>query len=123
MFDCMRFKVLQIHKLKHGGMRRFKIDRRRAATLKSDFPTRDADTPAVAGFQSRKTPLGHGRHEIVPIEHREIEKLFRHLHANRVQADVLRPRAAVSVAIKSGHRIAATAAQLGAENVGWHRAP
>lgn len=116
----MRFEIPQVHELKHGGMRRFKIDGRGAAALQSGFPTRDADTPAVAGFQSGKTPLGHGRHEIVPVKHREIEKLLCHFHANRMQTDVLRACAAVSIAIKSGHRLAATAAQLSPQHVRWH---
>jgi hypothetical protein len=34
-----------------------------------------------------------------------------------VKPDVIRPRPAISVAIKSGHWIAATAAQFRAENI------
>ena len=120
MFNCMRFEVLQVHELKRGGMRRFEIDRGGAAALKSGFPTRDADTPAVAGFQPGKTPLGHGRYEIVPIEDGEIEKLLCHFHADCMQTDVVWPCAAISIAIKSGHRIAATAAQLSPQNICRH---
>ena len=118
----MRFEILQVHELKHGGMRRFKIDGRGAAPLESGFPTRDADTPAVARFQSRKTPVGHRCDKIVPVEDREIEKLLCHFHANGMQADVLRPGAAISIAIKSGHRITATATQLSPENICGHGA-
>ena len=103
-------------------MRRFEIDRRGAAAFQSGLPARDADTPAIARFQSRKTPFRHWRHEIVPVENGEIQKLFRHLHADGVQPDVVRPRAAISIPIKSGHGIAATAAQVGPENIRWHGA-
>jgi hypothetical protein len=120
MFDRIRFEVLQVHELKHGGMRRFKIDGCGATALKSGFPTRDANTPTISRFQSGKTPFGHWCHEIVPVEDRKIEEFLSYFHANGMQADVLGARAAITIAIKPGHRIAATATQLGAEDIRWH---
>jgi hypothetical protein len=37
-----------------------------------------------------------------------------------MKTDVFRPGAAIPVAVKSSHRIATTAAQLGPENIGRH---
>ena len=101
-------------------MRRFQIDRRGAAVIERRFPARNADAPAVARFQSGKTPFRHRSHEIISVEDREIEKLLGDFDANRVKPEVFRPSTAISVAIKSCHGIAATATQFGAENVGRH---
>ena len=65
-------------------MGRFQIDRRGTAVIESGFPARNADTPTVAGFQTRKIPFGHRSDEIVPIEHGKIEKLPRHFYAHGV---------------------------------------
>ena len=60
------------------------------------------------------------RYQIVPVEHGEIEKLARDLHANGVQAGIFRSGATIAVAIKSGHRIAAATFQFCSENIGRH---
>src|SRR6478752_8864888 len=101
-------------------MSRLQIDRRGAAMIERGFPSGNAHAPAIARFQSWKTPFRHRRHQIVSIKDREIEKFLRDLHADRMQAEVLRPGAAISVTIKSRHGIATTATQFGAENVGRH---
>ncbi len=101
-------------------MRRFEIDRRGATAIERGLPTSHADTPAVARLQTRKTPLRDRRDEIVSIENGEIEKFLGHFHANRVQPDVFRPGAAITVAVESRYRIAATAAQVGSQDVGRH---
>ena len=101
-------------------MGRFEIDRRGAALIERRFPPRDADAPAISRFQSGKTPFRHRSHEIVSIEHGEIEKFLGDFDTDGVQAQVFGTRAAISVPIKSRERIAATALQLGAENVGRH---
>jgi hypothetical protein len=103
-------------------MRRFEIDGRGATALERRFPTRDANAPTISRFEARKTPFGHGCHEIVPVEDREIEKFFSYLHANGVKPKVFGPRAAISVSIESRQRITATATQVRAENVGRHGA-
>src|SRR4051812_13327613 len=103
-------------------MRRFEIDGGGAAAIEGRFPSRHANAPAIPGFQSWETPFRHRRYQIVSIEDRKIEKFLSHFHANRVEPDVLRPGAAISVAIKSSHRIATTALQVRAENVGRHGA-
>src|SRR3954468_32701 len=103
-------------------MGRFEIDRGGAAAIEGRFPSGHANAPAIAGFQSWKTPFGHRRDQIVSIEHRKIEKFLSHFNANRVEPDVLRPGPAISVAIKSSHWIATTALQFRAENVGRHGA-
>ena len=101
-------------------MRRFEIDRRGTATVERRFPPRNADAPAVARFQSRETPLRHRRDQIVSIQDGEIEKFLGDFDADGMQTNVFRAGSAISVAIKSGHRIATTAAQIGPENVGRH---
>src|SRR5215470_6965657 len=90
--------------------------------IKRAFPARDADTPLVAGLQSRKTPLGTRRHQVVSVQYREIQKFFCHLHADRVLAYVFRSCSAKAVAIKTGHRIAATTFQFRSQNIRRHGA-
>src|SRR5581483_2727674 len=102
-------------------MGRFQVDRRGAVVLERGFPTRHANAPLVAGLQARKSPFWNRRDQIVAIEYRKIQKLTRHLHADGMQAHVFRAGSAKTVAIKSGHRIATAALELGAENVGGHQ--
>jgi len=102
-------------------MRGFKIDRGRAIVIKRAFPTRDADTPFVAGLESGKSPFRSRRYQIVSIEHGEIQKLARDFHAHRVQSDIFRSGATKSVAIESCHRIATTGSEFSPENVCGHQ--
>ena len=103
-------------------MSRFQIDRGRAIMIQRTFPTRDADAPFVARLKSRKAPFGTRRDQIIPVEHREIEKFPCHFHTNRMQAHIFRPRATKTIAIKAGHWIAATAFEFRSEDVSWHAA-
>src|SRR6266568_7577378 len=89
--------------------------------LQCVFPTRDANAPLVARFQSGKPPFRMWRDQVVSIKHGKIQKLARGLHTHRVLTDVFRPGAAVTVAIKSGHRIATTAFEFSSEDVCGHR--
>ena len=102
-------------------MGRFQVNGRGAIVLERGFPARDANAPFIAGLQSGKSPLRNRRHQIVPVENRKIQKLARGLHAHRVLTDIFRPGAAVTVAIKSCHRIATTAAKLSAKNIRRHK--
>jgi hypothetical protein len=101
-------------------MGRFQINRRGATAIECGFPTRHTNAPAIARFQSGKTPFGHWRDEIVSIEDGEIEKFLGDLNADGVQSKVFWAGAAISVAIKAGERIPTTTAQFGAENIGRH---
>ena len=96
------------------------IDRRGTIMIQGRFPTRNAHTPFIARLQSGKAPFWTRRNEIVAVEHREIEKILSHLNANRVLPDVVRSGAAITVPVKSGKWIAATAFELGPENVSRH---
>jgi hypothetical protein len=97
-------------------MGRFEIDRRGTAAVKSGLPAGHTNTPAVPRFQSRETPLGHWGYQIVPIQDREIEELFGHFHADRVETDVLRACATISVPVKSsqGAAVSNTPMRIGA---------
>lgn len=101
-------------------MRRFKIHFPGESTLQRGRPTRHADAPLVARFQTWEAVLGPRCDQIVSIEHGEVEEVLIHEHANRVQPDILRPGAAITISVKSGHRITAAAAQFCSENVRWH---
>ena len=87
----------------------FQIHQRRDATFESVFPPSNADAPFISGFEARKTPLRARRYQIVPVEYRKIKKLAGSLNTYRVQADIIRPGAAITIAIKTSKRIAATA--------------
>ena len=102
-------------------MRGLKIDWRCDTVLEGVFPARDANAPFIAGFESGKPPLRMRRDEIVPVEYGKIEKLARHLHADRVQAQVFRAGAAKPIAKKSSHRIATTTFQFRSEGIRGHR--
>src|SRR5437660_1410675 len=119
-FQRVRFEIFEGDELECGGVSGFKVDRRGAIVIERGFPTRDANTPFVAGFQSGESPLGMGRDEIVSIEHGEIEKLTSDAYADRVQTEIFRTGATKSVPIKSSQWIAAAAFQFGPENVRGH---
>jgi hypothetical protein len=106
--QSIRFQIFQRHKLKRARMRRLQINRRGAIVFERRFPARNAHAPFVARFQSRKSPFRNRCDQIVPVQHGEIEKFARDFNANRMQTDIFRPGATKSVAIKTGHRIAAT---------------
>ena len=103
-------------------MRCFKINRRGAIMVQRAFPARDAYAPLVARFQSRETPFRMRRDKVISVEHREIEKFLRHFYADGVKPNVFRSRAAKTVAVKSGHRIATTTFQLASQNIRRHGA-
>ena len=98
----------------------FEIDRSGAIAFERGFPSGDANAPFVARFESRKSPFRNWGDEIVAVEHGEIEKLLGDLDAHGVKSEIFRAGAAISVTIKSGKRIAATATQFGAKNIGRH---
>ena len=101
-------------------MRCFQIDRRSHSALERLLPARYTETPAVARFQPGKTPFRMGRDEIVAHQDRVIQKVARHLRANRVQTDIFRSGAAIAVAVKTRGRLAAARAQVCSEDVRGH---
>jgi hypothetical protein len=103
-------------------VRCFKIDRCGAIMVERRLPACDANAPAIARFKSGKSPFRMWRNQIVAIEHREIEEIARGLNANGVQPDVFGTGTAITVTIKSGHRIAATTFQFCSENIREHDA-
>jgi hypothetical protein len=100
----------------------FEINRGGAIVIKRAFPARHAHAPFVAGFESGEAEFRMRRNQIISIEHREIEKLLGNFHANRVEADVFRTRAAKAIAVESGHRVKATTFQLCPQNIRRHKA-
>lgn len=101
-------------------MRCLKIDRAGAIVIERSFPTCDADAPFVAGLQSGEAPFRVRRDQIVSVEDREVEKLLRDFHADRMQPNIFRARATKAVTIKSCHRIATTTFQLRSKNIRRH---
>ena len=103
-------------------MRGLEIDWRRDATAQRFFVACGAETPFVAGFEAGKIPFRMRRHQIVSLKDGIIQEFARDLHTNRMLPDVFRPGPAISITIKSRHRIAATAAQLRPKNIRHHAA-
>jgi len=101
-------------------MRCLKIDRAGAIVIERSFPACDADAPFVAGLQTVAAPFWTERDQIVSVEDREVEKLLRDLHADRVQPNIFRTRATKAVAIKSCHGIATTTFQFRSKNIRRH---
>src|SRR5688500_909191 len=116
----MRLQFFKGDELNRGRVSGFEIDWRGATMVEGGVPTRHANTRLGARFQSGESPFRHRRHEIVAIQHREIEKLLCHFHATGVKPDVFRPGPAITVTIKPRHRIAATTAELSPKNVCRH---
>ena len=115
---CLQF--FKRDELDRGRVRRFEVHWRRDAAGERFLPARDAETPFISGFQTRKSPFRMGRDKIVSLKDRVIEKFARHFYANRVQTRILRASATISITKKSCHRIATTAAEFGPKNVRQH---
>ena len=93
------------------------INGRSTAVVERGFPARDAYAPLVTRLQTGKSPLRAWRDQVVSVEDREVEKFFRHLHANGVLPDILRAGTTVAVTIKPGQRVATTTLQFCAEDI------
>jgi hypothetical protein len=98
-----------------GGV---KIDWRSYTCLQGFVPARHAKTPAVAFFQPWKIALR--RYQVVTAGIGKFEKFIRHLGADRVEPEIARTGAAVTISIETGNRITAAAAQLSTKNICWH---
>ena len=101
-------------------MGRFQIDWSSDFMVKRFLPAGHANAPFVAGLQAGKFPLGPRRHEIVTLQHGEIEKLTCHFRANGVQPDIAGTGLAETVTIKSRQRVTAAALQFCSEHIGRH---
>jgi hypothetical protein len=98
-----------------GGV---KIDWRSYTCLQGFVPASHAKTPAVAFFQPWKIALR--RYQVVTAGIGKFEKFIRHLGADRVEPEIARTGAAVTISIETGNRITAAAAQLSTKNICWH---
>src|SRR5215472_17162594 len=98
-------------------MRCFEVHGCRTIVFESRLPAGYADAPFVTRFESGKSPLRDRGHEIISVKHGKIEKLAGHFHANGVKADVFRAGATITIAIKTGDRIATTTLQFGSQDV------
>ena len=55
------------------------------------LPSGCAEAPSIPGFQSRKSPLGHGRGQVIARRLGERKECFRHGDADGVGALIFRP--------------------------------
>ena len=101
-------------------MCRLEVDGRCHVVFERILPARNAYAPSVARLESRETPFRMRRDEVIPIEYRKIEKLPGRLNTNRVQTDVFRAGATISVPVKTRHWIATATFQFGSKNIGRH---
>src|SRR3990172_4508217 len=102
--DGVALEVLEIDQFERRLMGRPKNDARGAARLKRLAPARGAQAPAVAGLEPREIEIGLRRRKIVATRLGEGEELGRHLDADRVQADILRPSVTAAGAENPGGR-------------------
>jgi hypothetical protein len=98
----------------------FEINGGSAIVIEGCFPACHAYAPFIAGLQTGKSPFRTGRDQVVSIKHRKIEKFPRHLNANRMLPNVLRPGSTVAVAIKSGYGVATATSQFSSEDICRH---
>lgn len=118
--ERVSFEIFEIDPLQRRFMGGGETHGRGAAGIEGFLPARDTETPAVAGLEAGKIPLGGGGGEIVAAEIGEVQKLLGRLNANGVQADITGAGAAVAIAIKPGHRFAAAAGERFEKDVGTH---
>src|SRR5262249_28762049 len=85
------------------------------------LPTRHTHAPLVARFQPGEAEFRTGRNEIVSVEHGIIQKFLCDFDANSMQPNVFRSCSTKTVAVESGHRVAATTFQLGPKNIRRHK--
>jgi hypothetical protein len=117
MLHRVRLQFFERNKLERGGVSGFQINRSGQTSLERSFPARDTDAPFVARFQTREAPFRMRRDQIVSIQDGEIQKLARHLHADGVLTNILSAGATITVAVKTGERVAAATLQFRSENV------
>jgi hypothetical protein len=103
-----------------GAVGCLQINGRGTIVFERGFPARDAHAPLVTWFQTGKSPFRARRDQVVSVESGEVKKFLRHLYANSVLPNILRPGTTVAVAIKSGQRLSTTTLQFGAEDVCGH---
>src|SRR3984885_1749124 len=77
---------------------------RRPPRLQRFLPARCAQTPAIAGLQSRKAEFRNRRREIITAGLRILKKSRGHDGANGVAVDVVAAGVAATVAKKTRHR-------------------
>ena len=87
--DRMGLEVFERNSLECLFMRRAHHDPGSAVCFECLFPSRGADTPAIAGLQARKTILGHRRTQVVTLLYAEIQECIGHAHANCVGPRIL----------------------------------
>ena len=83
-------------------------------------PASHADAPAVAGRQAREIIFGAGRDQVVAAHRQKVQKWLRDLAANRMQPAILRPRPAITIAIKPRHGRLTAAFQFTTQNIRRH---
>lgn len=105
------------HHFERGLVRSFKHDWTRRAGLDYLKPATGADTPAVAGLETGKSILRHGRGEIVAKLRGGGKELLCDDAADGVQAKVLRTGVAAAVAKEAGYGVETTRLKRLAEYV------
>jgi len=68
-------------------------------------PTFKAQTPLVAGFQTRKTKMRHRRAQIVSLLFRKTKKFISHDDTNDMTPPITRTRFTAAISEKPGHRL------------------
>src|SRR5690606_9212619 len=105
------------HGLEHRAVSAGEDHLRRAAGEPRLLPAFDAEAPAIARPQPRKSEFRARRGQIIAAPARKGEELLRHPCTDRVPAPILRPGVAAAVAIESRHRIETAGLQPLAEDV------
>ena len=115
-------QVCQLHELEREGVRGAQSHARRLAGRERLLPTRRAQAPLVAGFQSCESVLRHRGGEVVARRLGESEKVVGHDRAHRVHPAVVAAGFAATVAVPAGERVAAARFERVAVDVrlgGW----
>jgi len=113
----VRVQVFQRNEFQRADVRRHEHDSRRAPSVKRFLPSSNAQTPAIAAFETWEIELRNGRAEIVADRRTETKELLAHHRAHGVQAVIARAGAAVAIAIKARARLSTAGFQFTAQHV------
>lgn len=99
-------------RLEHDGGRLSRVERL--------LPTRRAEAPAVAGYESGKAVRGHRCAQVVALGAGELEEFGGHHDANTVHSGIVAAALAATVAVETRERVEAAQFELATENVPGH---
>src|SRR5262245_30455613 len=99
--QCMGLQLLKRHYLQCILVGRGHYDWRGNSGVESFLPTSNAHAPTIARLQTRKSPLGVRRAQVVAVFARKRKEFGRHVGTQRMRPDIVGPGFAATSAEES----------------------